>query len=97
MWISKYRKTLKGGYEANYINWVFIVCDVYITDPTTYKDVDIKANKMIGAFYEDKLLLFKLVSIQQIMEVSPLLANIRLSKWYCIKYIFVLSTQQTTP
>ena len=65
--ISKYRKTFKRGYEANYTNEVFIVSDVYKTDPPTYEIVDIKANKIIGAFYEDELSLFKPVNIQQIM------------------------------
>ena len=65
--ISKYRKTFKRGYEANYTNEVFIVSEVYKTDQPTYQIVDIKANKIIGAFYEDELSLFKPVSIQQIM------------------------------
>ena len=65
--ISKYRKTFKRGYEANYTNEVFIVSEVYKTDPPTYQIVDIKANKIIGAFYEHELSLFKPVSIQQIM------------------------------
>ena len=65
--ISKYRKTFKRGYEANFTDEVFIVSEVHNTSPPTYEIVDIKANKIIGTFYEDELSLFKPTSVQQII------------------------------
>ena len=65
--ISKYRKTFKRGYTANYTDEVFIVSNVLNTTPPTYKIVDIKANKIIGTFYEEELSLFKPTNVQQII------------------------------
>ena len=46
--ISKHRKTLKRGYEANFTDEVFIVLEAHKTDPPTYEIVDIRANQIIG-------------------------------------------------
>ena len=65
--ISKHRKTFKRGYEANFTDEVFIVLEAHKTDPPTYEIVDIRANKIIGTFYEDELSLFKPTTVQQII------------------------------
>ena len=65
--ISKYRKTFKRGYTANYTDEVFIISDVLKTIPVTYTIVDIKAQKIIGTFYEEELSLFKPVNVSQII------------------------------
>ena len=62
--ISKHRKTFKRGYEANCTDEVFIVLEAHKTDPPTYEIVDIRANKIIGTFYEDELSLFKPTTVQ---------------------------------
>ena len=65
--ISKYRKTFKRGYTANYTDEVFVVTDVLETNPVTYKIAEIKnADKIIGTFYEEELSLFKPTDISQI-------------------------------
>ena len=65
--ISKYRKTFKRGYTANYTDEVFVVTDVLETNPVTYRIAEIRnADKIIGTFYEEELSLFKPTDITQI-------------------------------
>ena len=58
--ISKYRKTFKRGYTANFTDEVFVVTDVMRTTPVTYRIAEIRnVDKIIGTFYEEELSLFK--------------------------------------
>ena len=54
MRISKHHETFKRGCEANFTDEVFIVLEAHKTNPPTYEIIDIRANKIIGTFYEDK-------------------------------------------
>ena len=53
--ISKYKGVFDKGYTPNWTHEVFEVCDVYLTNPTTYKVKDADDEVIEGTFYEAEL------------------------------------------
>lgn len=57
--LSVYRKTFKRGYEKNFTEEIFIVSDVYPTNPRTYAIRDKDNEILSGAVYEQELIKVK--------------------------------------
>ena len=58
--ITKYKNIFSKGYTKNWSREIFIIDSVLKTNPWTYKIKDLNGEKIIGSFYEKKLLLSKL-------------------------------------
>ena len=58
--ITKYKNSFSKGYTKNWSREMFIIDSVLKTNPWTYKNKDLKGEKIIGKFYEKELLLSKL-------------------------------------
>lgn len=57
--ISKYKHMFEKGYTPNWTTEVFKVDKVYVTNPFTYRLVDLDAGEIKGTFYEPELQLAK--------------------------------------
>ena len=58
--ITKYKNIFSKGYTKNWSREIFIIDSLLKTNPWTYKTKDLNGKKIIGSFYEKKLLLSKL-------------------------------------
>ena len=58
--ITKYKNIFSKGYTENWAREIFIIDSVLKTNPWTYKIKHLNGEKIIGSFYEKKLLLSKL-------------------------------------
>ena len=58
--ITKYKNSFSKGYTKNWSREMFFIDSVLKTNPWTYKNKDLKGEKIIGKFYEKELLLSKL-------------------------------------
>ena len=57
---TKYNNIFSKGYTENWWREIFVINSVLKINPWIYKMKDLKAEKIIGNFYEKKLLLSKL-------------------------------------
>jgi hypothetical protein len=53
--ISRVKAIFEKGYAQNWKNEIFVVTDVFNTNPSTYHIQDLKGNKIYGIFYNEEL------------------------------------------
>jgi hypothetical protein len=53
--IIKNRLTFQKGYKTKWSSEIFMITDVLLTNPTTYKMKDQQDNEIIGSFYDKEL------------------------------------------
>ena len=55
--ISKYKqKTFDKGYSPNWTEEIFIISEVFNSNPYTYKIRDLQGKEIVGSFYEQEFL-----------------------------------------
>ena len=57
--IVKFQNIFNKGYTEKWLKEIFVIDSVLKTNPQQYKTKDIKAETIIGVFYEMELLLIK--------------------------------------
>ena len=53
--IFKYKNKFEKGYTAKWTNEIFVINEIYFSDPVVYGIIDLKGEEIVGRFYENEL------------------------------------------
>jgi hypothetical protein len=53
--ITSYKYTFNNKYDSNWTREIFVITEILMTQPVTYKIKDLNSEKVIGTFYNEEL------------------------------------------